>query len=303
MLWFRNLQIYRLSADHALTSESIGTELAKRPFVPCGNMDMQSCGWVAPARHAPEEFAFVRQDAVLISLKTEEKVLPAAVIKDELDQRVLHIEQEENRKVGRKEQREMKERITDELLPRAFTRSRTNRALLDLANGLVIVDAASAAKAEYLLSTLRETLGSLPTRLIDTEISPAMAMTDWLASEPPQAFTIGQDAELKVPGDEGSIARFKRQVMDCEEVRQHLEAGKIATRLALAFGERLTFTLTEALEIKSLAMLDVLKDEVKDMDAETQDALFESQMALLIGELRGFIPELVVALGGETQKA
>ncbi|MBM5575808.1 hypothetical protein GKO28_17960 [Deefgea sp. CFH1-16] len=150
---------------------------------------------------------------------------------------------------------------------------------------------------------MRETLGSLPTRLVDTEISPAMAMTDWLTTEAPDNFSIRQGAELKVPGDEGSIARFKRQVMDCDEVRQHLGVGKIATRLDMAFGERLTFTLTEALEVKSLAMLDVLKDEIKDMDAETQDALFESQMALLIGELRLFIPALLEILGGELEPA
>jgi recombination associated protein RdgC len=302
MLWFRNLQIYRLATDHALSASSIQTELAKRPFVPCGSMDMDSCGWVAPARHEPELMALERQNTVLVALKSEEKVLPAAVIKDELDYRVQQIEAAESRKVGRKEQREMKDRIVEELTPRAFTRSRIQRALLDLETGLVLVDAASAAKAEFLLSTLRETLGSLPTRLIDTETSPCAAMTEWLNTETPDAFALGQDAELKTPGDEGSIARFKRQVMDCDEVRQHLAVGKIATRLSLAFGERLTFTLTEALEIKSLAMLDVLKDELKDMDAETQDALFESQFALLIGELRGFIPALLDALGGETQR-
>ncbi|WP_373975607.1 recombination-associated protein RdgC [Chitinibacter sp. SCUT-21] len=302
MLWFRNLQIYRLAADHALSAVSIQAELAKRPFVACGSMDMESNGWVPPARHEPTLMALERQNAVLVSLKTEEKVLPAAVIKDELDYRVQQIEAAESRKVGRKEQRELKDRIIEELTPRAFTRSRIQRALLDLENGIVIVDAASAAKAEFLLSTLRETLGSLPTRIIDTEISPCAAMTEWLSSETPDAFSLGQDAELKTPGDDGSIARFKRQVMDCDEVRQHLEVGKVVTRLALAFGERLTFTLTDALEIKSLAMLDVLKDELKDMDAETQDALFESQYALLVGELRGFIPELLAALGGETQR-
>ncbi|QLI83115.1 recombination-associated protein RdgC [Chitinibacter fontanus] len=302
MLWFRNLQIYRLAADHALSAPSIQSELAKRPFVPCGSMDMESSGWVAPARHEPELMALERQNVVLVALKSEEKVLPAAVIKDELDYRVQQIEATEHRKVGRKEQRELKDRIVEELTPRAFTRSRVQRALIDLDLQLVIVDAASAAKAEYLLSTLRETLGSLPTRLIDTEISPCAAMTEWLNSETPDAFSIGQDAELKTPGDEGSIARFKRQVMDCDEVRQHLGAGKVATRLSLAYGERLTFTLTEALEIKSLAMLDVLKDELKDMDAETQDALFESQFALLVGELRGFIPALLNALGGEIQR-
>jgi recombination associated protein RdgC len=302
MLWFRNLLIYRLAPDHALTHQAINDELAKRPFVPCGSMDMGSCGWVAPMRHAPELMAFEQQGAILIALKVEEKILPAGAIKDELDALVAKIEEAENRKVGRKEQRELKERIVEELMPRALTRSKIHRALIDLGTQLVIVDAASAPKAEFLLSTLRETLGSLPTRLIDTEISPTSAMTDWLTSETPDAFSLGQDAELKVPGDEGSIARFKRQVLDCEEVRKHLDAGKLATKLGLAFGERLTFTLTEELQVKSLAMLDVLKDELKGMDAETQDALALSQLALLIGELRGFIPELFKALGGEVQR-
>lgn len=299
MLWFRNLQIYRLAQDHALTVDQLNAELAKRPFVPCGSMDMDSQGWIAPAKFAADDFAFARQNAALVSLKTEEKVLPAAVIQDELNYRVEQIEANENRKVGRKEQRELKDRIVEELTPRAFTRSRVQRALIDLENKLVIVDAASASNAEFLLSTLRETLGSLPTRLIDTEISPCAAMTDWLANETPDHFSLGQDAELKAPGTDGAIARFKRQVMDCSEVSQHLQAGKIVTRLSLAYGERLTFTLTESLEVKSLAMLDVLKDELKDMDAETQDDLFESQFVLLIGELRGFIPALLDVLGGE----
>lgn len=302
MLWFRNLLIYNLAVNEAFTVESIQAALEKRPFVPCGSMDLEACGWVPPAKFEAETFAFARQNAVLVALKTEEKVIPAAVIKDELDYRVEQIEEAETRKVGRKEQREIKDRIVDEFTPRAFTRSRVARALIDLDKGLIYVDAPSAAKAEFLLSTLRETLGSLPTRLIETQISPAAAMTDWLSTEAPDSFTPGQDAELKVPGDEGSIARFKRQVLDCDEVRQHLSVGKIVTRLSLAYGERLTFTLTEALEIKSLAMLDVLKDELKDMDAETQDALYESQFALLIGELRGFVPALFDALGGIEQR-
>lgn len=302
MLWFRNLQLYRLAADHALTAESINAELAKRPFVPCGSMDMDSLGWIAPARHAPDMYTLERQGAVLITLKSEQKVLPSTVIKDELDYRVQQIEAAESRKVGRKEQRELKDRIIEELTPRAFTRSFLSRALIDLQNNLVIVDSVTSGKAEYLLSTLRETLGSLPTRLIETEISPCAAMTDWLQNETPDAFSLGQAAFLKVPSDEGAKAKLDKQVLDSDEVQKHLDSGKVVSKLALAYGERLTFTLTEALEVRSLAMLDVLKDELKDMDAETQDALFESQFALLVGELRGFIPELFKALGGEIER-
>lgn len=299
MIWFRNLQVYRLAAGFPLVADDFQTALAKRPFVPCGSMDMDSSGWVPPVRHEADTFALARQGAILVSLKHEEKVLPAAVIKNELDNRVQQIEATEARKLGRKEQRELKDRIIEELTPRAFTRSRIQRALIDLETGLVIVDAPTAAKAEFLLSTLRETLGSLPTRLIDTEISPAAAMTDWVRNESPDGFSLGQSSFLKVPGDEGAKAKLDKQVLDSDEVHKHLDSGKIVSKLALCFGERLTFSLTEALEIKSMAMLDVLKDELKDMDAETQDALAESQIALLIGELRGFIPALLQSLGGE----
>lgn len=302
MLWFRNLQIYRLSADHGLIAEAINSALTKRPFVPCGSMDMESFGWIAPARHEPEVFALERQNAVLITLQAEHKLLPAAVIKTELDARVQQIEATESRKAGRKEQREIKDRIIEELTPRAFAKQSKSRALIDLENNLVIVDAASASKAEAILSNLRETLGSLPTRLIDTQISPSAAMTDWISNEVPDAFSLGQSSSMQVPGDEGAKAKLDRQVLDSDEVQKLIDSGKVVTKLALAFGERLTFTLTDALEIKSLAMLDVLKDELKDMDAETQDALFESQFALLIGELRGFIPALLDALGGEIER-
>lgn len=299
MLWFRNLQIYRLADDHALTAEAINAALSKRPFTPCGSMDTESYGWIAPARHEPEALALARQNAVLVALKIETKILPAAAIKDELDKRVEQIETELQRKVGRKEQKELKDRIIDELLPRALSRTGVQRALIDLENNLVIVDAASGSKAEFLLSSLREALGSLPTRLIETETSPTAAMTLWLSEGTPDDFDLGQAATLKYPGEEGSTAKLDKQAMDCEEVRQHLAASKIVTRLALSHKDRLSFTLTGELGIKSLAMLDVLKDEVKDLDAATQDALFESQFALLIGELREFIPAVIEALGGE----
>lgn len=298
MIWFDNLLIYRLAADHALSAESIQSCLEKRPFVPCGSMDMESHGWIQPARFSPD-LVYSQSDSVLVTLRVETKVLPAAVIKDELDYRVQQIEAAESRKCGRKEQRELKDRIIEELTPRAFTRSTQQRAIIDLERKLVIVNAASAAKAEFLLSTLRETLGSLPTRIIDTKISPCAAMTDWLGNETPDAFSLGQSAILRVPGDEGAKARFDRQVMDTAEIRQHLSVGMIATSLSLSYGERLTFKLSEDHSVKQLAMLDVLKDELKDMDAETQDDLFKSQYALLIGELRGFIPVLFNALGGE----
>ncbi|TJZ65013.1 recombination-associated protein RdgC [Chitiniphilus eburneus] len=300
MLWFRNLQLYRLAPDHALSADSIADCLAKRPWMPCGAMDLSTQGWVPPAPHAPELYAYAQQDAVLVALKTEEKILPAIVVKQEAEYRIAQIEAEEHRKVGRKEAKELRERVADELLPKAFTRSRVQRAIIDLQAGLVIVDAAAASKAEQLLSALREVLGSLPARLIDTQTTPQTAMTLWLESADAGDFDLGQDTELRAPGDDGAIARFVRQPLDSDEVKQHLGAGKLPTRLALSWEDRIAFQLTERLELKRVTMLDVLHDEIKDADAADQAAIFDGGLALTVGELRKLVPTLIEALGGET---
>ncbi|WP_051305077.1 recombination-associated protein RdgC [Chitinilyticum litopenaei] len=299
MLWFRNLQIYRLNPDHGMSADSIRASLEKKPFVPCGSMDMNSAGWIAPAKHRPDDLIYTQQDAVLVQLKTETKLLPAIVIRQEADERIRHIEEEEARKVGRKETKEIRERVAEELLPRAFAKQGVQRAIIDLQSNLVLVESASASRAENLLSDLRDALGSLPTRLLQTSTTPQTAMTVWLEQGAPDAFTLDADCELRFPGDDGAVARFSRQDLNADEVRKHLESGKLVTKMGLSWDERISFQLTEKLELKRLAMLDVLQDDLKNADADSQDALFESSFALTVGELRQFVPAIIAALGGE----
>lgn len=300
MLWFRNLQSYRLAADHGLLPDAIAEALAKKPFLPCGSHDLFSQGWVPPASHMPDLFAPTQQGVVLVCLKTEEKILPAMVVRQQADERIRKIEAEEGRKVGRRELREIRDRIAEELTPRAFVKSSHQRALLDLEHGWVWVEGGSGSKAENLLSLLRETLGNLPTRLVDTQTSPQAAMTLWLQEGAPSPFTLDADCELRFPGEGGAVARFSRQALETDEVRQHLAIGKVVCKLGLVWNERIAFQLTDKLETKRLAMLDVLQEEIEDADISDQAALFESSFALLIGELRNLFPDLLEALGGES---
>ncbi|MBS1154811.1 MAG: recombination-associated protein RdgC [Proteobacteria bacterium] len=302
MLWFRNIQSYRLAADHNLTQEKIATALASKPFVPCSTHDLFSQGWIPPAAHMPDLYAPSYQNAVLVCLKTEEKLLPAAVVNQQADNRIQKIEADENRRVGRREIREIREHIAEELIPRAFAKSRSQRALIDLENGWIWVEGGSASKTENLLSVLREALGSLPTQLIDTQTSPQTAMTLWLQEGAAEPFTLDADCELRFPGDDGAVARFTRQHLESDEVRQNLVNGKLVSRLGLVWEDRLAFLLSDKLEIKRLAMLDVVQEELEDADASDQAALFDSSLALLVGELRRFFPALLAALGGESKQ-
>lgn len=119
--------------------------------------------------------------------------------------RIQQIESAENRKVGRREEREVRERIAEELTPRAFVRARYQRALLDLEQNWVWVESGSATKAENLLSMLRDTLGNLPARLLDTQTSPQTTMTLWLQDGADAPFALDADCEARFPGEGGRL--------------------------------------------------------------------------------------------------
>lgn len=299
MIWLRNIITYRLNVE-AITATIIIEKLAAKPFIAPGSHDLFSQGWVAPASHAPDLIGIEQQGAILVTLRTDEKLLPAGVIRQEADKRVKQIEAEESRKVGRREMREIRERVAEELTPRALVRSRFQRAIIDLHDGFVHVEAGSSSKAENLLAVLRETLGSLQTRLIDTQITPQSAMTLWLTlAGAPGLFTLDTDCELRFPGAGGAVAKFARQSLDSDEIRENLQAGKLATKLGLVWQDRISFVLTEDLQFKRMTMLDILCEQIEEAEADDQAALFDTSLAMTIGELRQFVPAVIEALGGE----
>jgi len=299
-MWFKNLQIYRLPAPWAIDLAKLDEQLARGGFAKCASHEPMSRGWVAPRKDGALIYANNRQ--WLLSLATEQRLLPSSVVNDEVRERAEVLTETQGYAPGRKQLRELKERVTEELMPRAFTRKRSTFVWIDPQNGWFIVDAGSQGKAEEVVEHLRFCLDELPLKLLHTQVSPQSAMADWLAGgEAPGGFTIDRDCELKAVGEEKSAVRYVRHPLNDEvsaEIKAHLAAGKLPTKLALTWDERISFVLTEKLEIKRLAFLDLLKEEA-EKNAEHADEQFDADFALMTGELTRFLPALIEALGGE----
>ena len=299
-MWFKNLQIYRLPAPWAIDLAKLDEQLARGGFAKCASHEPMSRGWVAPRKDGALIYANNRQ--WLLSLATEQRLLPSSVVNDEVRERAEVLTETQGYAPGRKQLRELKERVTEELMPRAFTRKRSTFVWIDPQNGWFIVDAGSQGKAEEVVEHLRFCLDELPLKLLHTQVSPQSAMADWLAGgEAPGGFTIDRDCELKAVGEEKSAVRYVRHPLNDEvsaEIKAHLAAGKLPTKLALTWDERISFVLTEKLEIKRLAFLDLLKEEA-EKNAEHADEQFDADFALMTGELVRFLPALIEALGGE----
>jgi recombination associated protein RdgC len=296
-MWFKNLRIYRLSAGWPADQESLEEALQKQAFKPGSTLDLQSLGWVAPRENGPLVHTINGQ--YMISLRADKKLLPSSVINQVARAKARDIEEQQGYKPGRKQMKEIKEQVTDELLPKAFSLYKDTRVWIDSRNHWLVIDAAAAAKSDEVLGMLAKAVDPFPVTPLYVEASPAAAMTDWLASdEAPSGFSIDQDTELRSSSENRAAVRYVRQSIDIDDVRKHVQAGKQCTRLALTWNDRVSFVLTENLEVKRVAPLDVIK-EGQDTGGRDEAEVFDSDFTLMSGELSQLIDSLVEALGGE----
>ena len=297
-MYFKNLQIYRLSTEWPITAEVLHEQLAKRPFHPCGSQDFESRGWVSPCDGGALVHAIGHN--WMICLQTEAKILPPAVINKEADARAAVIAEQQGFKLGRKGMKELREQVMDEFLPRAFTRVRKTYAWLNVQAGWLVIDAASQNKAEDVLEQIRHALDTFPVALLRTERSPMSAMADWLAaSEAPEGFMLDQDFALQSISEDRARATFTGHDLEAAHVTEHLAAGRLPIKLAMTFDDRISFVLTERMELKRIDLLDVVRDSVRADEHEDAQALFDAEFALMAGELLRLLDATVAALGGE----
>lgn len=296
-MWFRNLRLYRLQRELKLDATALDAQLARHPLARCGSFEMMSRGWVFPREEGAFVHAVNRQ--YLLALGVEQKLLPATVIRQLAQERAAAIEAEQGRKVGRKEMRDIFERVAEELMPKAFTRRRTTWAWLDPAHRWLAVDAGSDARADEFMETLVATLDDIAPRPLQTQVSPLSAMTEWVSTgEAPAGFTLDSDLELRAASEAQAAIRYVHHDIGGPEIAAHIAAGKIATKLGMTWNDRVSFVLTDKLHIKRLAFLDILKEQ-SGQEAVNADEQFDADFALMAGELSRMFDDLLVALGGE----
>lgn len=295
-MWFRNLRIYRLSADWRKDPNKLNDLLAQHPLTPCGSLAMKSSGWVAPKAGA---FVHAVNKQWLIALGVEQKLLPMSIIRQVTQERVALMEAEQDRTVGRKEVRDLRENVTLELLPRAFTHRRITLAWIDPVNGWLVLDAASDAKADEFMESLLKAAGDAQVRPVQTELSPSSAMTGWLASgEAPAGFSVDDDLELRASAADQSVIRYVHHALEGEEIQRHIANGKIATRLGMTWNDRISFVLNDKMQVKRLSFLDIVKDDAEQSPKDA-DEHFDLDFVLMTGELDRLFKDLLLALGGE----
>lgn len=300
-MWFRNLLVYRLTQDLPFDAAALETALAAKPARPCASQELSTYGFVAPfGKGEDAPLVHISQDFMLIAARKEDRILPGSVVRDALKEKVDEIEAEQMRKVYKKERDQLKDEIIQAFLPRAFIRRSSTFAAIAPKQGLILVNAASPKRAEDLLSTLREAVGSLPLRPLSVKIAPTATMTEWVKNQSAaEHFTVLDECELRDTQEDGGIVRCKRQDLASDEIQLHLTSGKQVTQLSLAWQDKLSFVLDDKMIIKRLRFEDLLQDQAEQDGGEEALGQLDASFTLMMLTFGEFLPQLFEALGGE----
>ena len=299
-MWFKNLQAYRFTKPFELSVETLNEQLTEFTFVPCGSQDLWRSGWTPPLGRHGSELVHVTNGYLMVCLKRQDKLLPPAVINEELEEKALAIEESEMRKLARKERQTLKDEIIFSLLPKAFARSSLHFAYISPRDNLLVVNAASAKRAEELLSELREAVGSLSLVPLTAKHEPIEVMTQWVNSgHPTDGFELGEECELRDNADVSSVIRCKNQDLAATEILNHLKKGMHVSKLAMSWRERIEFVLDDKLVVKRLRFSDLVLDKADESNAEDVATQFDVDFSIMTLELSEFFKALVSAFGGE----
>lgn len=301
-MWFKNIRAYRLTSPFELSAEELGDKLSARAFEPCAKSQATSMGWVPPLGDESLELVHAAAGCLLLKVRREEKLLPSTVVREQLEEKVAQIESEQARTVYRKERLTLKDEIVQDCLPRAFSRSTHIHAYIDTRGKWIFVDSASAGKAEEFLNLLRDCIGSFPVLLPQVNTSPAQAMTHWLMQgKPPEGFELGTECELREPGEEGGIVRCRGVDLLSEEVETHLHAGKLVTRIALTWDERVSLLLAEDMCLRRLKFAEELMKENEEIPEADNAARLDADFALMCDAVSGLQERVLALFGGEAE--
>ncbi len=299
-MWFKNLTLLRLNEPFTLTVAELEERLEALRFRHCGSLEPASAGWFPPLGKEAGPLAHQTGGFIMLCLQKEEKILPAAAVNEIVAGRVAEIEEQQARQVRRKEREAIRDEALHDMLPRAFSQSRRTYGYLDPRSGWLIVDSASARKAEDFVAALRQALGSLKVTPLATKERPATVMTQWLASGPvPESLTLENECELKAPEEDGGIVRCRRHDLDAPEILNHIQAGKEVIKLAIAWNDRLSLVLDDALTVKRLKFLDLVQEEAADLETDDPAARFDADFSIMSREIEAFLVVLSAWFGGE----
>jgi recombination associated protein RdgC len=292
---FRNIRYYRLDNAWPNEEEELSETLGQSAFEPCGPLTERSSGFVPVYPDAGDSLARRLNGADLMKLRSQSRLLPPAVVNEELELRIEEFRNRMQEAPSPREKKRLKAETRDELMPKALLKSDKIWGFFDLKDKLVGIDAAQPASAERFLRRLRAAFGDLNLRPLQFQKPFSELLTSIFLGGAPEQFAVGRECRMRDPGDPSSVVRWTYFDLTDSTIRNHVANGMQLTHLGIVYDNIMSCVLDENGVITKLRFL--------GMDDDNEDhndplARLDAEFVVITGTLRLMIADLKKLLGG-----
>ena len=292
---FRNIRYYRLDNAWPESEEKVSDALSNAAFQPCGPLTERSSGFMPVYAETSDDLARRVNGADLIKLRSQSRVLPAAVINEELEQRIEEYRGRMQEAPSQREKRRMKAEARDELMPKAMLKSDKIWGYVDLKEKVLGIDSALPTAAERFLRRLSAGVENINPRPLQFNKPVQDLLTRIFLGNAPAQFSIGRECRMQDASDASSKVRWTGFDLREKSIRNHVADGMRLTHLEIVYDNVLRFVLDENGVLSKLRIV--------GMDDESDDnndplARLDSEFVLTTGTLRLLLADLRKALDG-----
>ncbi|GEM_PF-4420313 len=290
----------RISAIHcfqiqhmpAESPEQLETQLQQRTAYDCPGHEMESLGWASPFGEDSEVLCHAVNGCWLMCAQHEKRLLPSAVVQDQLHQRIELMKQQ-GESISRQEKQQLKEDIEATLMPKAFIKRTRTFLYLDASRQRLIVCASGRSQVERITTLLRHTVGHLVLKPLSTPEHTLHAMTQWLSTHSlPEHFELGNECRMVQSSKSQGRIQFTQHTLDQASILQHLQEGNVVTQLALSLKDMISFKLNQDFSFTGIKWPEQITEQPQTESFEHPAQQLDSTFVILSGILNQVIEAL-----------
>lgn len=288
-MWFNNLIFFAYETPFANDLEELASQIQEYRLKPCPPHAKSTIGFDSLVSQDPDLLLHTINKCHIGSLTQTQRLLPASVLKAELEEKKQAFEIANQHPMSRSETLQAKETLEFDLLPKAFTVNKKRWFYVDTEKQWVVVNSAQANQASDVIAYLIKALGTHGYTPMQLDHALPELMKQWLITPDSLSFgfSLGKQCQLIRSEDD-------KTTYNCKDIETHhdhlcdlLEQGYQVKSLELIWEEKMSFSLMDNFVFKRVKCLDIINESLKDNgNLESQLAQFDGDMALLTGELR-----------------
>lgn len=288
----KNAIIFKVTLPAA---ELLTDHLNEFLFSDITELEMRKAGFIPNPITA--ELVTPFEGGLSFSLRLDEKIVPAHVIKKEVDERVATVEARELRKLDRKEKRDIKYSVCMDLCKVAFVKTTIITSYYNTEHKILIVATGSASHSQLVTRSLIKVVGSVKTETIHID-DIKNGLTTRLQSyindigQPFEGFTVGDYIQLSRRAEQLEVIKYDTDIYSIsEELRGHLNTCFVVDQMDLEY-KGVTFRLNDKFHIKQIAF-----DYVSQSDDDDKAFAWRHEAAVATLQLTSIINQLCALLG------